>query len=129
MKKCKLQRFSRRTFSLPPPPPPPFVTFSNGKVHPPILPSSIPPPQRKLEVNPLPPSDVLNIYTYYYQKQFFLPSPSRRQKFPPWGCGYFLEQPLLFVLSVPYFAILHCLMPNDLTPNGRMLAIKELISY
>jgi hypothetical protein len=36
----------------------------------------------------------MSLYISYYQKQFFLPSPSGRQKFPLWGeCGSFLERP------------------------------------
>jgi hypothetical protein len=56
--------------------------------------TSIPPPRRKLKVNPPAPFGCPDTCIYYYQKQFFLPSPSGRQKFPLWGeCGSFLERP------------------------------------
>jgi hypothetical protein len=44
--------------------------------------TSIPPPQRKLEVNPPTPFGCPNTFTII-RNNFF--SPSGRQKFPPWG--------------------------------------------
>ena len=62
----------------------------NGSFHK----TSIPPPRRKLEVNPPPtPFGCPNTFTNI-RNNFFSPPLSGRQKFPPWGeCGSFLERP------------------------------------
>jgi hypothetical protein len=58
--------------------------------------ASIPPPQRKLEVNPPTPFGCPNTFTII-RNNFVSPSPSGQQKFPPWGeCGSFLERPLTY---------------------------------
>ena len=56
--------------------------------------TSIPPPRRKLEVNPPTPFGCSNTFTIM-RNNFVSPSPSGQQKFPPWGeCGSFLERPI-----------------------------------
>ena len=63
--------------------------------------TSIPPPWRKLEVNPPTLFKYPTTLTIIRNKFFSPPPPSRQQKFPPWGQGgSFLEQPNLLVKFV-----------------------------
>ena len=61
----------------------------------------MPSPQRKLEVNPPTPFGCSNTLKYYYHKQFFLSSPTGRQKFPLWG-----NEPLRYGGYLPIFGVI-----------------------
>ena len=63
--------------------------------------TSIPPPQRKLQVNPPTPFGCPNTFTIIRNNFFSPPPPDGR--FPPGGeCGSFLERPIILLNANTY---------------------------